>query len=108
MTGQIVEGMAVTEDGKNVFHEISSLQALVCTYAGFNTMCWENPDGAGVLKTENLNAAANSFIERATDILWTRIYSHMFEVIAVRNKAWTEEQVRHEIAVLVSGMDLWS
>lgn len=108
MAGQIVEGQALTEDGKNIFHELSTLEALTCAYAGFSVMCWENPGGAGELQTEQLNAGVNSFVQRATDILWTRIYQHLHEVLKRNHPNWSEDEISIEIQVLVAGMDLWT
>lgn len=108
MAGKIVDGKALTDEGKNVFHEISTLSALVPTLAGFSSVCWENPGGAGLLHEDELNAACNSFAERATDILYTRIYQHMFASIKRMNPIYTDGQVEMEIANLVTGMDLWN
>jgi hypothetical protein len=105
--GEIVDGIA-TMNGKNVFHEISQLQSLVPAYAGYSTMCWENPAGAGELQEAELNAAANAFVQRATQILWTRIYQHLFETISRNHKSWSKQEVDQEIQMLVAGMDLWT
>jgi hypothetical protein len=112
MTGKIVDGKALTDDDKNIFHELSSMEALVCAYAGFSAMSWEHPEKAGNLKQDNLNAIGNSFVERATDILWTRIYQHLYSVLKEHFKKHNllvpDENINAEIQVLVAGMDLWS
>jgi hypothetical protein len=108
VAGKIEDGKALTEDGKNVFHEISTLSALVPSLAGFSTMCWENPGSAGALKEEELNAVCNSFAERTTDILYTRIYQHMFATMKRARPFFTDEQIDIQISELVVGMDLWN
>jgi hypothetical protein len=105
--GVIVEGKALTGSGKNVFSEISTLSALVPALAGFSAMSWENPGLAGELKEDQLNAVCNSFAERATDILWTRIYQHLRVQMEKSRPFLTASQIDAEIQILVSGMDLW-
>lgn len=108
MAGKIEDGKALTEDGQNCFHGVPSLAALVPTFAGFASMCWENPEGAGVFNCEEANAACNSFAERASNIIWDRLYQHLYAVIEKASPAMSKEQIDVDIAVLVSGLDLWN
>lgn len=107
MVGEIVDGKALI-NGENCFADVSSLEALSAAFAGFASMCWEFPEKAGVLQTEEVNAGLMSFMERATDIIWTRIYSHLNGVLAESHPDLSQEQKDGVITSLVQGMDLWA
>ena len=52
----------------NRFQDADTVSALLHQLAGFASVCWENPEGAGVFQSEQAHAACLEAEERLREI----------------------------------------
>lgn len=69
MAGHVLNGIMVTKQGENLFHDVKDPATLLGTFAGFASMSWEFPEKAGVFKSEQVGILCNTVAERLGELL---------------------------------------